>query len=292
MTSASRQRLYRTEAIILRRQTFGEADRLLTVYTPGLGKIRVLAKGVRKPTSRKAGHVELFTHATLLVAKGKSLDIVTQAETINAFSPLRVDLTRAGCGYYLAELVDRFTEEGEENRRLFEAVLSALLRLSEAEDTDLVLRYFDLRLLDCVGYRPQLFRCVRCAQAAGEGTVSFIPAEGGVLCAQCLEGERHARRVSPQALAVLRHLQVKDFGLCRRLKIDRQTHRELEGLLRGYLTYLLEHGLRSADFLDTLRRQRARSGVQAVTEEPGDIDPPEAVGDQGQDKEIVTYGER
>lgn len=266
MTSASRQRLYRTEAIILRRQTFGEADRLLTLYTPGLGKVRVLARGVRKPTSRKAGHVELFMHSTLLIAKGKSLDIVTQADTIDAFLPLRVDLARTSCAYYLAELVDRFTEEGEENRRLFDLLLSGLLWLREAEDTDLLLRYFDLRLLDCVGYRPQLFRCVRCAQPAGEEDVSFAPADGGVLCARCAQGERNQRMVSAQALAVLRHLQVKDYYLCQRLKIDRHTHRELESLLRSYLTYLLERGLRSADFLDVLRRQQTKSGAQTVAE--------------------------
>ncbi|MFQ5886561.1 MAG: DNA repair protein RecO, partial [Anaerolineae bacterium] len=84
-----RERLYRAEAIVLRRMNLGEADRLLTLYTPEWGKIRVVAKGVRKPTSRKAGHLELFTHSRLLIAKGRSLDIVTQAETITPFLPLR-----------------------------------------------------------------------------------------------------------------------------------------------------------------------------------------------------------
>jgi DNA repair protein RecO (recombination protein O) len=266
MTSPARQRLYRTEAIILRRQVFGEADRLLTLYTPDLGKVRVLAKGVRKPTSRKAGHVELFTHATLLIAKGKSLDIVTQADTIDAFLPLRDDLARASCAYYLAELVDRFTEEGEENRRLFELLLRGLFWLGEAEDTELVLRYFDLGLLDYVGYRPQLFRCVRCGQDLGTGDVSFAPGEGGVLCAECAQTERNLGRVSAQALAVLRHLQTRDYHLCQRLKIDQHTHRELESLLRSYLTYLLEHGLRSADFLDALRRQQIRPRSETVTD--------------------------
>jgi DNA repair protein RecO (recombination protein O) len=266
MASSIRQRLYRTEAIILRRQVFGEADRLLTLYTPGLGKIRVLAKGVRKPTSRKAGHVELFTHATLLIAKGKSLDIVTQADTIDAFMPLRNDLARASCAYYLAELVDKSTEEGEENRRLFDLLLRGLFWLCEDEDTDLILRYFDLGLLDYVGYRPQLFRCVRCGQDLGKGKVSFAPWEGGVLCAGCAQGERNQRRVSAQALAVVRHLQTRDYDQCRRLKIDQYTHRELEGLLRSYLVYLLEHRLRSADFLDALRRQQVKPRPEAMTD--------------------------
>lgn len=265
MTSASRQRLYRTEAIVLRRQAFGEADRLLTLYTPGLGKIRVLAKGVRKPTSRKAGHIELFTHSRLLIAKGKSLDLVTQADTVNAFLPLRVDLGRTSHAYYLAELVDGFTEEGEENRRLFELLLNSLSWLAEAEDTALVLRYFDLRLLDYVGYRPELFRCVRCERPLGESGSFFGPADGGVLCLPCGQGERNCREVSAQSLAALRYLQTKDLELCRRLRIDGRVHFELESLLRAYIIHLLERGLRSADFLDTLRRQEAKLDAREVT---------------------------
>jgi DNA repair protein RecO (recombination protein O) len=256
---AARQRLYRTEAIILRRQDFGEADRILTLYTPGLGKSRVLAKGVRKLTSRKAGHVELFTHSRLLVAKGKSLDIVTQAETINPFVALRGDLARASCAYYVAELVDRFTEEGEENSRLFGTLLNALLWLGTAEDTALVLRCFELRLLDFVGYRPQLSRCVRCAEPLATDAALFSPAEGGALCLRCGRGERGCRELSPQALAILCYLQSNEYEQCCRLRVERRAHFELEGILRQYLTYHLERGLKSADFMDRVRREEAAS---------------------------------
>jgi DNA repair protein RecO (recombination protein O) len=252
-----RDRLYRTEAIILRRQDFGEADRLLTLYTPGFGKARVLAKGVRKPTSRKAGHVELLTHSRLLVAKGRNLDIVTQAETINAFLPIRDGLRKTSCAFYVAELVDKFTEEGEENRRLFDLLLSALFRLGDAQDTSLVLRYFELRLLDYVGYRPQLSQCVRCGRPSGTDAGLFNPSEGGVLCLPCGQGERGCRDVSPQVLASLLYLQSRDYDQCCRLTVDGRTHRELESLLRRYITYLLERGLRSADFMDHLRRDEA-----------------------------------
>jgi DNA repair protein RecO (recombination protein O) len=105
-----RERLYRTEAIVIKRSDFFEADRLLTLYTPKLGKIRAIAKGVRKPTSRKSGHVELFTHSQLLIAKGRNLDIVTQAETVHAFRSLREDLLRTTYAFYGAELLDLFVE--------------------------------------------------------------------------------------------------------------------------------------------------------------------------------------
>jgi DNA repair protein RecO (recombination protein O) len=263
----SRERLYRTEGIVLRRHDFGEADRLLTVFTPWLGKIRILAKGVRKPTSRKAGHVELFTYSKLLVAKGRSLDIVTQAETINPFLPVKGELGRTSCAYYVAELVDRFTAEGEENKRLFDLLLNALGWLGEAEDTGLVLRYFELQLLDCAGYRPQLSRCVRCDRSLDEDVGLFSPVDGGVLCPRCGHGQRGCRDTSAQALATLVHLQSREYSRCRGLRIEQGTHLELESILRRYITYLLERGLKSADFMDTLRREEAGSGTPVV--EPG-----------------------
>ena len=264
-----RDRLYRTEAIILRRRDFGEADRLLTLYTPGFGKARVLAKGVRKPTSRKAGHVELLTHSRLLVAKGRNLDIVTQAETINAFLPIRDGMRRTSCAYYVAELVDKFTEEGEENRRLFDLLLRTLSWLGDAQDTSLALRYFELHMLDYVGYRPQLSQCVRCGQPAGTGAGLFSPTEGGVLCLRCGLGERGCSDVSPQVLASLLYLQSRDYAECCRLGVDGRTHLELENLLRRYITHLLECGLRSADFMDRLRRDEA--GVSPLEYNQGTV---------------------
>ncbi|MGB3905105.1 MAG: DNA repair protein RecO [Anaerolineae bacterium] len=266
MASARRDRLYRTEAIILRRQDFGEADKLLTLYTTGLGKTRVLAKGVRKPKSRKSGHVELFTHSDLLIAKGKSLDIVTQAETIHSFLPIRSELLRTSYAYYAAELLDRFTEEGEENRPLFDLLLDTLFRLGDSEDLDLVLRYFELRLLGYVGYRPQLFQCVRCARAIEMTTGFFSPKDGGLLCLNCGEGERGCQETSPRALATLRYVQVRDFPHCRRLKVDRPTHEELENLMRRYVTYLLERRLKSVDFIDALRREDTGATTAALGE--------------------------
>jgi DNA repair protein RecO (recombination protein O) len=121
-----RERVYRTEAIVLRRIDFGEADRLLTVFTPERGKLKLIAKGARKPSSRKSGHVELFSCGQLLVAVGRELDIITQAETIEPFLLLREDLLRTTYAYYVAELADAFTAERDENQPLYELLKAAL----------------------------------------------------------------------------------------------------------------------------------------------------------------------
>ena len=255
-----RERLYRTEAIVLKRTDFGEADRLLTLYTPKLGKTRAIAKGVRKPTCRKSGHVELFTHSQLLIAKGRNLDIVTQAETVHAFRPLREDLLRTTYAYYAAELLDLFVEEGIENRPLFALLLSMLGWLSEASDLDLTTRFFELHLLSLLGYRPQLFQCVACRRQIEPLTNSFCAADGGILCADCGENHRGAQEITLNALKVLRFLQTRDYDTCCRLRLGRPLHRELEKTVYDYITYILERNLKSVEFLKTLRRQRMGNG--------------------------------
>ncbi len=254
-----RERLYRTEAIVLRRNDLGEADRLLTLYTPEWGKLRVIAKGVRKPTSRKSGHVELFTHSRLLVAKGRNLDIVTQAETLHSFRPLREDLLRTGWAYYTAELLDRFVEEGIENRPLFKLFLATLGRLCNDVDLDLTARFYELRLLALVGYRPQLFHCVACQAEVEPGTTPFFsPASGGLLCPRCGERQKEAREISVPALKVLRFMQTNRYELCRRLRVGPRLHAELEETMRRYIMYTLERNLKSAEFLQRLRREMNR----------------------------------
>jgi DNA repair protein RecO (recombination protein O) len=254
----NRERLYRTEAIILKRTDFGEADRLLTLYTPYLGKIRAIAKGVRKPTSRKSGHVELLTHSRLLVARGRGLDIVTQAETIHSFKPLREDLLRTTYGYYAVELLDRFVGEGVENRPLFDLLVATLSRLGETDDLDLTARFYELRLLAFVGYRPQLFTCVECrGKVEGEASIYFSPSDGGVICHRCYNSaeRRGAKAISLGALKVMRFLQTRDYDICRRLRISPRLHGEIESVMERYISHLLERNLKSLEFLRRLRRE-------------------------------------
>ena len=250
-----RERLYRTEAIILRRSDFGEADRLLTFFTPRLGKLRAVAKGARKPSSRKSGHLELFSHTRLLLAKGRNLDIVTQAETVEPFLPLREDLLRTTYAYHAAELVDRFVGVEDENRPVFDLLLAVFGWLGQADDLALAARFFELHLLAALGYQPQFFLCVHC-QARIEPAINFFhPGEGGVLCPRCGEGRSGAMPLSLNALKVLRFLQTRDYDTIRLLRVRPPLQAELENVMLHYIRYILERDLKSVDFLQHLRRQ-------------------------------------
>lgn len=250
------ERLFRTEAIVMRRRDFGEADRLLTVFTPGRGKIKVLAKGVRKPTSRKGGHVELFARVDMLIAKGRDLDILSQADMVEPYLPLREDLVRTGYAALAVELLDRFTGEEEENIRAYHLLRDTLGLLCQENDLRLTARFYELRLLSWVGYQPQLFACAVGAEAVTARDQFFSYADGGVVCPEHARPD-HMMPLSLGALKVLRHLQTHDFETVRVLELRPALHAELERVLHGYITYLLEQRLQSAAFLRRLRRESA-----------------------------------
>jgi len=251
----SKPRNYQTEAIVIKKIKLGEADRILTLYTPHLGKIQAVAKGVRRPRSKLAGHLELLTHSLVSLARGRNLDTITGSQTINSFLPLKSDLKLTSYGLYATELVDQFTADHIENHPLFQLLLETMHRLCRGGDNELVLRYFELHLLNEVGYRPQLQQCVSCRQVLEPTTNSFCPSAGGILCPSCSQSQPLTHPVSVNALKVLRLLQSSDYSTVVKLKIDPELSHQLEMVMRDYLRYLLEREVKSAAWLDTLRER-------------------------------------
>lgn len=251
--SSRRYHTFRLEALVLRRQELGESDRLVWLYSLEQGKVCALAKGVRKLRSRKAGHLEPFTRVSLLLARGHDLPIITQAETLEAYLPLREDLLATTMAIYVMELVDRFTQDGEENRRLFRLVVDTLQRLCQPWPADLVLRYFEVRLLDFAGFRPQLFTCVGCGAEIQPQDQYFSAQQGGVLCPRCGPGASERQPVSLGALRYLRHFQRSAFSEAMRGRPTPTTQQELEALVQYYLTYILERTLNTPPFFRRVR---------------------------------------
>ena len=248
-------KVYKTEAIVLKRINMGEADKILTLYTPNLGKLSAIAKGVRRPKSKMGGHLELLTHSSLTLARGQNLDIITQSETVSNFLPLRGDLWRASLALYAAELVEQFTAEHVENYPVYRLLLDTLHRLCETRDGELTLRYFEINLLTHLGYKPELHQCLGCKSAIEPTANLFNPSGGGVLCPKCGEGEPLVQSISLNALKVMRFLQTNDYTRASRLRLNAELSRELESIMRHYIRHLLEREVKSAEFLDRLRRE-------------------------------------
>jgi len=255
----SEPRNYQTEAIVIRKTKLGEADSILTFFTPYLGKIQGFAKSLRKPRSKMAGHLELLTHSQVSLARGKNLDTITGSQTINSFLPLKSDLWLTSCGLYVAELVNQFTAEHQENFALFQLMLDTLSRLCRENNKELVLRYFELHLLENVGYRPQLHECVSCHQPLEPTTNTFSPGAGGMLCPDCSPDQSVSYALSVNAQKVLRRLQSRDYPDASRVRIEPELGREIEKVISAYLKYLLEKEVKSAAWMDTLREQLSNS---------------------------------
>ena len=257
-----RPRTYHVEAVVLRRIDFGEADRVLVLYTRERGKLPVVAKGVRRMSSRMAGHLELFTQSELMLAKGANLDVVTQAETRNAFRPVREDLTRTSTAYLIAELADALTEEAMEQPELFDLLTATLRALGTTDDPRLVAAHYQLRLLDVAGFRPVLMQCVSCHADLAPGRNAFSAYLGGALCPRCGPGEPSARPIDTDVLKVLRNLQRAGLPGSAHFRVPEMVMREVERILRDLIERHTERRLRSPDLLARLRSDPAFGPAQ------------------------------
>lgn len=248
-------RSFSVEAVVLRHVDYGEADRILTLYTRQLGKTRAIVKGARKVTSRKAGHLEPFTHVKLQLAKGRDMPIITQADTVEAFIPLRDNLVLTGQASYVIELLDRFTyDEGKDNSTLFRLLVETLTRLASKADPWLATRYYEMRLLDGLGYRPKLFECANCGRDILPQDQSFSYSAGGVICADCGRTIPNLMQISVEALKYLRHFQRSSYPESARARPPQPVRQETERLMQGYFTYLLERELKTPGFLKQISR--------------------------------------
>lgn len=246
------ERLYRTEAVVLSRMDYGEADRILTVYTPQRGKLRLIAKGVRRPNSRLGPHLEYFTRCQLMLAKGRELDTVTGAETIDAHRRLRTDLDAFGHASHMVELLLRLTEDRQENEGAFSLLSGSLQLLDDGVDAFNVTRHFELALLTLLGYKPELYRCIACASDLTAVPNALSNRQGGLLCPQCRGSDGAAFPLSVNAQKYLRTLDRSGLATAARLRLDADLRNELEGALGGYLRHLAERDLVSLKVWHTL----------------------------------------
>jgi DNA repair protein RecO (recombination protein O) len=270
------QRSYATEAIVLKHIDLGEADRILTLFTPYKGKFHAIAKGSRRPGSKKAGHLELLCHSQLHIAQGRNLDIITQAQSLESFIHLRSEFWYMTCGFYLAELIDRFIEDDTPQKDVYELFQLALRVLEEDaidmqhrrsagdentrqayDRTQLLLRYFEMYLLSLVGYEPVLRACAHCHTALLPQENGFNASLGGALCPNC--SHLWNQSLSMNSLKVMRLLQRTNWAQVPRFHLDTRLHAEIESVMHSLLRFHLERDLKSWSFLEMLHTKGRES---------------------------------
>ncbi len=251
---------YSDEGIVLRRIDYGESDRILTVLTLEHGKIGVIARGVRKSQSRLASRTDLFTRSRMQLARGRGeLDVLTQAETVAA-TPLRSDARRAACASLCAELTDRVLESHHADPEIYALVARALTACADPErDPRAAIVWFARRMVDRLGYAPQLHTCVSCERRLPEETAWFSALGGGLLCVRCAQGDPEAVECSVRVIKVLRAAADGDEELWLRLRLDVPTLQTLERIVEAELAHHLDRRLRS---IDVLRAIEGRGAVR------------------------------
>ena len=243
--------LYRDRGVVLRTIKLGEADRIVSILTQGNGKIRAVAKGIRRPGSRFGARLEPTSHVALQCYQGRELDVVTQVETIDAFRPLREHYGSLTHAVSMLEAADSVAQERERNQPLYRMLVGGLRTLA-TNPSPLVAPAFFWKLLSLEGFHPILDGCARCGASeeaeSGESFPGFDFGEGGVLCEVC--ARFGGRRVRPAALELLR--RILGGALASALAEhpgNGEVVLEVERLGVGALEYHLERRLRSAALL-------------------------------------------
>jgi len=234
--------LYREHGIVLRTHKLGEADRIIALYTAGRGKVRAVAKGVRKTRSKFGARLEPTSHVAVQLYEGRSLDIVTQVEAIDHFRVLREDLDRFARASAMLEAVDQISEDAPPSTALYQLLLRALRTLSSRSST-LVVPSFFWKLLALEGLRPSVEHCVRCTRP--DELVAFDLVEGGLLCRTC----RRGTSVSPEAVVLLQQILGGQLGAALEAPPSAATA-EVEQLATRALEHHLERRLRSFGVLE------------------------------------------
>jgi DNA repair protein RecO (recombination protein O) len=252
-----RSRLYRCQGIVIRRRDFGEADRLLTVISDRYGKLRLLAKGTRRTQSRLAGHLEPYARTSLLIARGRNLDIVTQAQVLDVFPAMRASEEAIAHAGYWADLLDALTVERQENVAAFTTLRGALAAADRGEELYLVTRVLETEMLISAGFAPEVFDCVSCGTPIAPVVNGFSFEAGGVLCPNCHAAHPGSFSVSPNALKVVRTLMRGDAERLRAEALGPDLRREVEQLYVNFLRHIIERDL---DGYRVLRRLYPLSG--------------------------------
>jgi len=259
----SPERITKLEAVVISHRDFGEADRFIHLFSRELGKIDAIAKGVRKARSRKAAYLEPFTHVALVLARGQSVWIITQADMLTAFNAIREDLRKTAQAAYIVELADRLTAQEQVESAVFRLVLESLKRLDQLPDPYNALCHYELSLLGLTGFRPEFFKCVGCGEEIQPRDQFFSAHLGGVLCPRCGSNAGDVERLGLSALRYLRYFSRSSYAESARAAVSQAVRGEMSRIIGAYIRAITEQRLHSPEFLNHLNHLEARSGLDS-----------------------------
>lgn len=239
-----------SQALIIKSTDYGEADKLVTVFSEQQGKLRAIARGIKKPKSSLRACVQPFCHSLLYFYRGRELDLITQGRLVEFFGNSRENLQRTLYSVYLMELLDKSLMDRMPMPELFRLTLNLLQSINEQGVNPLMIRCFEMALAIQLGYRPVLHQCVSCGSS--QNLVRFCLAEGGMICSNCVKTiQAEMIPLSGESLALLRRLDGANLGMLSRVRVSGTAQQQVEFFLEQYLQYYLD---RQFKMKETIRR--------------------------------------
>ncbi len=247
--------LFKTEAVVLRKNKISEADVILTLFTRKYGKLRAVAKSGRKPKSRLSSTSHIFTYGEFIINKGKNLDKISSVDLFDSFYNIREDLTRLAYGSYLLELCDSVIVEGITNNRLFNSLLQALHVLTKSDSGyNIVKIAFQVHLLNYIGFMPEIKSCVNCG-GTKFSKLRFNIMQGGLICDVCKEEYSGGIIVDSTTLKVINYMATNEIIKSSKIKLSESIIFRLGKIMDSYVeTHLEKRYFKSLDFLRTIEK--------------------------------------
>jgi len=263
---------YQVEGLVIRHADVGERDRVVTLFTRDEGKLTFIARGARRPGSSLGPCVQMLTRGRFQCVRRRALHLITQAVVVDSYGKLKTDLRSMACGFYVAELMDASTAEGSPDRMLHDLMVQALELLDAKGGRDVLLRSFELHLLQHVGFCPSLRRCVSCGAELRPVENSLSATLGGVLCPDCSRTGPDARPLSVDALKVLRFWLMNSLETSCRARLDAALADELEGHVQRFVDCVVQRELKSRALLTRLRDEALLTGSNEASTIAGQLD--------------------
>jgi DNA repair protein RecO (recombination protein O) len=247
-----RFRSYKTDALIIGQRKFGDYDKILTILSKDYGKVQIIAKGVLKPTSPLVYHVDLLNFTNLMISKGKNLDILIQAQTINSFESIRNDYDKLSKSFYMLEIIDKFIIISDSISEIFDITLTCFSRINDGHDIDLNVQIFELSILKFAGVLPEFNNCLHCLKKvlAKNAVINFNV--GGILCSNCSDNFSDNINVSENCIKVIRAMLFTSYEIISRIKINKKIKIEIDSILTKFILINANSSFKSQKMFDHL----------------------------------------
>jgi len=235
---------YRTKGFVLKKKDLGESDRIFTIFTKEFGKLEILAKAIRKIGSKLRGGMELFYLSDIEFIQGKTHKTLTDAILIENFLNLRKDLKKLKIAFDISEMIGSLIRGEEKDEKIWKLLRETFERLNKIslsiKECWLIYYYFLWNFLSILGYKPQLNFCSICQKKLVPQGLYFSFEEGGVICLNCLRKIKEKKKISPEAVKILRLILEKDLDFLKKLKIEKGYQREIKEISENYLSHIKE----------------------------------------------------